>query len=248
MLRFVPIVVLALVAGFAAGRFTAPPPPSPPKCPDVAPVVKTVTKIEGASCEERLAFTTRMWEAERLIRVGVPAPFPPDLPAVYRPDGFEQAIRDTLAACPSVSLKLDHVDCSEFPCFAWFAQPNGAMNHGGDSLTGCAAWVERYGTGAMSQANSSLVSDDEGTLEYAMLGPHPPDMEWDDNASKRFDVRLEEGRQRLMDAWNARDPTELEAVEADLAFWKAREAEGSEAAARFVENLEARRKRLIEER
>ena len=243
-------ILLALVAlgiGFAVGRSTASPRVSKPApCPSVAPAVTTKTVIEGTSCEERLAFATKLWEAERVARLGTPVGFPAGLDPAFRPDGFESAVRDVLEECPDVNLTLDHVDCSEFPCFAWFAQPEGSGNQGERGITSCPGWVERFGRGATSNANDTLVSDDKGVLAYAMIGPHPREMDWDENLSKRFDARLEDGRDRLMDRWGAREATPLETLDADLAFWRKRADEGFEGAAPFIEDLEGRRQRLLE--
>jgi hypothetical protein len=239
-------VFVALALAFVAGRVTAPRPPVvAPRRAVAAPVITQKTTIEGSSCEERLAFATRLAEAERLARVGAPVPFPEDLPAAFRPDGFENAVRGALADCDT-TLVLDHVDCSEFPCWAWFSQPPGSMNHAGDNLTGCAAWTDRFGSAPQSSANGTLMSDERGPLEYALVGPHPEDMDWDDNASKRFHARMEDGRQQLMDAWGARDPTEEENLDADIAFWRTQLDKGLESAAGILDDLERKKKRQSE--
>lgn len=49
---------------------------------------------------------------------GTPQPWPAELPAAYRPEGFEATARSVADALPGT--KLASVDCSEYPCLAFF--------------------------------------------------------------------------------------------------------------------------------
>jgi hypothetical protein len=74
---------------------------------------------------EDLSGTVRRLSAENAIlrgqlagRVGVPTPWPPDLPALYRADGFEARSRALLAEVPGAELV--RWDCDEYPCVAYY--------------------------------------------------------------------------------------------------------------------------------
>jgi hypothetical protein len=178
-----------LLAGFGAGRLTAPRPP-PPEPPD-----------DLHACQAQLAVAVDILEAQERERVGVPLAFPEDLPPQYRPEQFEAEIRAALAGCPETGLELAHIECDEFPCMAFFSQPEGTSHHGVDRLRACDSWKTRF---ASSGQASSRFMTDQGVREYSVVSPSPA-MTPDKNANKRWQARLAQGTEELMLAWGGRD-------------------------------------------
>ncbi len=170
-----------------------------------------------ATCEQQLEFASGVISAQIEEKVGTPVPFPDDIPRQYTADGFEAAVRSALAQCDTVGLEIARIDCSEFPCMAYFSQPEGTYNHGAGALRECDGWRSHFNSGG--QSNAGFMTDN-GYVEYSMLSPYPISVDRDENASTRWSARLEEGRAWLMDEWNGRELTELEDVDRSLAFWR----------------------------
>jgi hypothetical protein len=220
----------AIIAAFLIGRWSAPSPaPASPSQPALSaerppqPIIERSPALPDTSCEEELAATKqRLALAEGIIdaqieaQTGTPVAFPEDLEPQYTPEGFEQAVREAMEDCPDIEVELAFTDCSEFPCMAYFSQPEGGYNHAIGKLRSCASWRERFDMGG--QANHSFMTD-AGKVEYSMASPRPPGWTGDDNDNTRWSFRLEQGRAQLMDMWGGREPTPLEEVEVDLAFW-----------------------------
>ena len=226
---------------FAVGRMSvAAPEPASPVAPAavVREVVRTAApSVDGpADCEQKLGAATALLAAVERERVGTPSPFPADLPPQYRPEGFEAAIRDALSECPESGLKLAHVDCDEFPCMAFFSQPAGSYNHAADSLRTCEGWKTRFHE--QGQANSRFMTDG-GLAEWSSLTPRPEGADFDENASKRWKLRLDQGEAALMDAWGGRELSPIEKVDEQIAFW--RELDNEE----MIAEAQAKRARLV---
>ncbi len=243
------LACLTLALGFAAGRWTEAPPPltdTPAATPPRSAAPGTVVEQESApvvassadalaACEKQLALVTSIMDAQVTERVGTPVSFPDDLPEPYTYAGFEPAVRNAVESCDS-SLELAHIDCSEFPCMAFFSQPRGSMNHAVGALRACHVWRQTFRDHG-GQANSRFMTD-EGLVEYSVAVPRPADSDFDDNASKRWHSRLEEGEAALMEVWGGRELTELEEIDESIKFWR---RAGNE---ERVRELEARRARV----
>ncbi len=130
------------VASFTIGRATAPTAPAPivratvPSVPAVGRSKATRPDDALQVCERRLALAEGVLRAKERAEIGDPVPFPDGVPPQYTPDGFASALNEALEACPGTGLALAHVDCSEFPCMAFFTQPRGRMNHRGRRPSG----------------------------------------------------------------------------------------------------------------
>jgi hypothetical protein len=221
---------LATAVAFLAGRWSAPvPEPSPPVRPPVepdSPVERTIERIEiqpDASCEEelealrqRLALAEGIIDAQIKAQTGTPEEFPEGLEPQYTPEGFENAVLEAMEGCPGIEVELAFTDCGEFPCMAFFSQPEGGYNHAIGKLRNCESWRNRFAPGG--QANHSFMTD-QGKVEYSMASPRPPGWTGDENSGTRWNYRLEQGRTQLMDMWGGREPTPLEEVESSLVFW-----------------------------
>ena len=234
-----------LAAAFAIGRATAPLPVIAPMVPRVAaaPLPTAPSDDSLKDCQKRLAFAQGVLEAKGQPPYEGPIPFPDELGPQFRAAGFEQAVNDVLRSCPDRGLRVANVDCSEYPCMAFFTQPEGSMNHVADELRNCDAWKKTFGlTGGT--ANASFMTDD-GVVEYSMLAANPYDPDddpppYDPNAGKRFMDRVEQGKQRLMAELGGREYTPLEQIDQQIAFFE-------KANDTTLADLEAQRAKIIAE-
>ena len=248
MNRGVTAIGSAAIAGvaFAIGRATAPVPGVgvAPIVPRVAATVPSAPSDDSLQdCQRRLAFAKGVLDAKEQHEYSGPVPFDDDLAPQFRPEGFEQAVSKVLRSCSDLELHLAHVDCSEFPCMAFFTQPEGSWNQAVDELRGCDAWQSTFGqTGGT--ANASFMTD-HGVVEYGMLAgdpydeknpPPPPDA----NAWKRFMDRVDQGKQQLMAQLGGRDFTPLEQIDQQIASFEV----GHDAA---LADLKAQRAKLVAE-
>jgi hypothetical protein len=235
------------VGAFALGRASAPVPPTL----NTQPLVRSARGVptepaldepddELRECQTRLALAQGVLEAQEHEKVGDPVPFPDDLPPQYRPDGFEDAVRRVLDACAATGLELGHVDCTEFPCIAFF-RPS-AVSYGQQirALGSCDGWqrvFERWSGGS-----NDLFMTDDGVMEYSYTAPTPDGVELDpQNEFKRFVLRGTAGAEQLMADVDGRELTELEQLDANIAM--VRQGGGSD---EMVLELEAQRERLLE--
>lgn len=249
--------VLALSLAFATGRWSVPTQErTSSSTTDAAErrVVERVTTLVDGSCERELAATkqglalaSEIIDAGMREHTGAPEVFPPDLLPQYTADGFEAAVLGAMEDCPDISVALVHVECSEFPCMAFFSQPLGTYNHALGALLSCAAWRNSFDSSG--SANASFMTEG-GPVEYSMAAPRPTGFDFDDNAQIRWKYRYDQGRAFLMDEWGGVDPTELDEVEQQLEFWH-NVAEGdperAESIGTILADLEAKRTRLITE-
>jgi hypothetical protein len=219
-------ICAAVACGFIAGILWANRSPNGPT-EQVTPSIRTVVERvpaqdmglcgeKLAECEQRLEFASNVIGKQMEERTGTPVPFPDDLPTQYTAEEFETAVREALAECKTPGLELAYVDCSEFPCMAFFSQPAKSYNHGVYELRECEGWSRRFESGG--GANSSFMTD-EGVAEYSMMSVSPRSTDRDENASTRWRVRLSEGEAALIDAWGGREFTEIEEVELSMEFW-----------------------------
>lgn len=106
------------------------PPPGRPGSPGSAPSPSASSADEGdlqkrvAELELQLAMARGQLSAIE----GTPQPWPADLPAAYRPEAFEATARAVAEAVPGT--KLASVDCSEYPCLAFFQAEKPAEDWG----------------------------------------------------------------------------------------------------------------------
>jgi hypothetical protein len=200
--------------------------------PDV-PLDPPVTE---AACQGRITLTTAMFTAHQLDVNGRPEPFPADLPDDYREAAITRLAHDTAAACPH--LALQRVDCTEFPCLALFVYRTGEP---GPSK--CQLWQDRYGT-SLTTTNDDLVGPDGSGITYAFIGPTVPAAAPEpqhrgvSNAAKRMHQRGNAAREQVIAATGAREQTDKELFDSQLAFWRERAREGQEGADDMVEMLE----------
>jgi hypothetical protein len=236
-----------LAAAFAIGRATAPVPVAKPMAP-IAPRDAAARLPDGSSddslqdCKRRLAFAQRVLEANEQPPYEGPVPFPDDLGPEFRPEGFDNAVNKVLQSCPDLELHLSHADCSEYPCMAFFTQPEGSWNQAVDELRACDAWQSTFGrTGGT--ANGSFMTD-HGVVEYGMLAGNPYDENdppaRDNNAWTRFMDRVDQGKQRLMTQLGGREYTPLEQIDQQIESLQT----GTEAA---LADLRAQRAKLVAE-
>ncbi len=233
---------VALVLGFLAGRWSS---PALPQAPVAAPVVADPPVRAAAppatlpDCQQQLALALGVLEAAEIERMGTPVPFPEDLAEELRPENFERNVRDAVAACPDADVRLARIDCEEYPCMAFFSQPNGGSNRAADDLRNCAAWQERFGTGG-GQASYAYMADD-GVHSYLVATPSALGEASDDNGGRRFVLRHEEGRAELLPEWDGRELTELEALDHLISLWR---ENATEEMMPYIEGLEKQRTQL----
>jgi hypothetical protein len=153
------------VVSFAIGRATRPTTPAR-VAERTKPVVyaREVPEPDPADdalreCETKLSLAEGILRAQEHEKLGDPVPFPADLPPQYRPEGFEHAIRAALAACDRLGdVELSHVDCSEFPCLAFFRPAPPSYGHQLDALWKCDALNDEFSSEA-GGGNNMLMTD-----------------------------------------------------------------------------------------
>lgn len=230
--------IVALLLGFLAGRWTTPPAPVAVVAAP-APVAAPEAPATQPDCQRQLALAMSVLDATERDRMGAPRPFPPDLPPAMRPENFEQAVREGLAACPDVEAELARVECSEFPCLAFLAQEVDMEYDAMTDLVECDGWTERFGRWAGKDVQEFVTAD--GPVEYGVLLPVPVGTKHDENAQKRSELRIADVRADLMAETGGREPTELEKLDLRIAALR---AEGDDE--RFAELLEALEKQRAE--
>jgi hypothetical protein len=201
--------------------------------------------VDLDACRAELEGARAFVDALERERHGVPVPFPPDLPAAFTPERFEETVRAALADCPEAGLTLHHVECAEYPCLAAFTQPDGRTNSGMDALRACAGWAGRFGDVA-GQGNAAFATD-AGPVEWSHVAPRPEGgPELDENGFGRWNLRIDAMEAELQDTLGGRPFTRLEAVDRGLAFWsQAAEADPGSGADLFVADLQRQREALL---
>jgi hypothetical protein len=193
-------------------------------------------------CEAKLAFASGILRAQEHEKIGDPVPFPDGLAPQYGPEGFEDAVSEAMRACPDSGLHLARVDCSEYPCMAFFTQPENSWNHAIEDLRSCAAWRDQFGKMG-GQANDSFMTDD-GVVEFSMASVSAEQElgeMGDQNSTTRWTNRLDQGKQALMAELDGRDFTPIEQIDEEIEFWQ---LVGHD---ELVPELQARRAKLVAE-
>ena len=235
------------VVAFAIGRGTAPPAPAP-AVPRAASMGSAPDQPAGdcpddalRACEKKLALAEAVFRAQEHEKVGDPVPFPDGLAPQYRPEGFEDAVRDTMRACPRPARRLARIDCNEFPCMAFFMHDQGADDQDGE-IPPCERWTELFGP--MGGMAGDQFMTESGLVELSMRSVAPIEAEpsFDPNNQLRWTKRLEEGKAQLIADAGGRELTEIEKIDQQIAFM--REYGGFE---EFLPALEARRAKLAAE-
>lgn len=216
-------ICIAMALGFLGGVLWGKKAPDDTPVPDPESGTKVVERTQSqegdfcterlADCEQRLEFASNVIDRQVEERTGTPVPFPEDIPPQYTGEGFETAVHEALAECGVDGLELALVDCSEFPCMAFFSQTTKSYNHAVGDLRSCEGWTKRFERGGT--ANSSFMTND-GVAEYSMASVYPRHTDSDENSSTRFRTRLAEGESALMELWGGREFTELEGIEMKL--------------------------------
>ena len=191
-------------------------------------------------CETKLALAEAVFRAQEHEKVGDPVPFPDGLAPQYRPDGFEDAVRDTMRACPRPARRLARIDCNEFPCMAFFVHDQGADDQNVE-IPPCDRWTELFGkVGGM--ASDQFITDN-GLVGFSMQSVAPIEVEpsFDANNQLRWTKRLEEGKAQLMAEVDGRELTELEQLDQQIEFMRQYGGED------LIPALEARRGKLAAE-
>ena len=161
--------------------------------------------------------------------VALASPFVDDLAPQYTPDGVAAVLADVAATCDLDEVDLQSLDCSGYPCIAWF-ETEGSLT----DLETCPAWKAAYRRRPKTEAKGVLMGEDETLRAYAGIGV------WAQRAAQVPDEavnealdRLTTGRAALMTAWNARELTDDEIA----AYWASAAASGDEAAAEWVRRM-----------
>lgn len=187
-----------------------------------------------------LAFVAGRWSSPAPPAAVAPAP-PPPRPVA----GAPPAVADATACERRLAAATALLELQErarvgtpvpFPCIAYFVRTDGAYPHAADALKRCDGWARRFD--AAFHVDARFMTDD-GPAEYAALSPFPDGTAFDDNADRRWKLRLELGEAELMDAWGGRELTELEILDEKIGFL--RDAGEDEA---VLAELEAKRAAL----
>jgi hypothetical protein len=232
---------------FAIGRATAPDAPVlsvERVAPRVAGYKRAPEETNDAleECERKLALAHRVLDAKERAENGTPVPFPADLPPQYRPEGFEDAVKDAMRTCPQPGRRLARVDCSEFPCMAFFVNDSTAKEPEPPDAAPCDRWNELFG-GWGGMATNEFMTD-AGVVSFMMRSVAPADDATvsDENSQLRWTKRLEDGKAQVIADANGRELTPLEQLDREIEV--VRDWDDSE---KIVPMLEARRAKLVAE-
>lgn len=97
-----------------------------------------------------------------------PLPFPSDAPVAFTPKGFQALVERSIREC-GLKMKLEAMDCSEYPCIAWMDSQQERI-----SMAECAPWTEAFGN-KTSVVGQTVKSADGGTRTLVGLMALPPD-------------------------------------------------------------------------
>ncbi len=113
-----------------------------------------------------------------------PVPFPSVTPPANTPAEFRPVVEALLAKC-APGVKVQEVECSEFPCIAWTSVDT-ALTPKLD-LLGCEEWKATFGEKLMVYGRRS----EDGSSQFAGLFSLPDDPEAIKNIQKRARLRLD---------------------------------------------------------
>lgn len=148
------------------------------------------------SLEEQLRFQRWMMESLSRNLEGEAMPWPEEMPAAFKPQGFAEAMREVAEDC-RLESEIISTDCSEPPCLVVARMPEGIDAY--DELVACPSWTERYGR-MISIATDSIDCPKDRTDRIVSIGPvwegwetYGPAVK--DNLSRRFARRWREIRE-----------------------------------------------------
>jgi hypothetical protein len=211
----------------------------------VKPDVGLETPATEPECRAQLDLAAAVATARQLEREGRPEPFTDDVPEKYREAAVTEVVKEVVEACPELGLTLRRVDCSEYPCMAWFVgEPDS------EEPWRCKPWVDAYGAGGATSSHTLIDADGQRFRTYG-LGPYDPErerspdpMEIDSSCMSNESARMTSRYQAEMDALasdlGARERTTVEQHEDELASLQRRAAAGDERAAQAFEVLKER--------
>lgn len=206
----------------------------------VGPDVPLEEPATEAECRAQIDLAAAIETTRQIEREGRPQPFTDDVPEKYRESAVTAVVRRVAEACPDLGLR--RVDCSEYPCMAWFVGGPDAKEP-----WRCEPWVDAYGSGGATSSSTMIDADGQRLRSYG-VGPYDPDrarepdpMDVDSacmsNETSRLTSRYQAEREALAAELGARELTTAEQREEQLAFWQQRADEGNEGAAQMIEMM-----------
>jgi hypothetical protein len=227
MVRLVVLVGLAAV-GFGAGRWLRA--NETEEVPAPTPEVELgaearVPELQGDPCDHVPLVEALLARTREEIE-GVPRPFPDD-PAL-QPTEFRRLLEVAQRACPEMAV--DHVDCDEYPCFAWVR--DACTETGGPPLGTWTSSIDNVTLGDGSPARWKtlwLASPDEG---IAGAPPHRS------NEGVRLETRNRRARDAIEAKTGARSMTEVERWTASV--------KGAEELLKVEQDLNPEMRRMVE--
>jgi hypothetical protein len=216
----------------------------------VKPAVELEEPATEPECRAQLDLAVAIATERQLEKEGMPQQFLADTLDEYREAAVAAVARKVVETCPELGLTLRRVDCSEYPCVAWFLG-GGDAGYPGD----CQAWKDAYGS-LNATASDTLIGPDGQRLQLRGIGPvephrvepKPTSAEEEERIasrrgehSRRLLTRRRNERDGVVDELGAREETEAERREDQrantLAFWQHQADEGDDSAAQMVETL-----------
>jgi hypothetical protein len=213
----------------------------------VKPDVELEEPATELECRAQLDLAVAVATQHQREKEGLPQPFLADTLDKYREAAVTEVARKVVETCPELGLTLRGVDCSEYPCVAWFLGGGDAGDPGD-----CQAWKDAYGS-LNATASDTLIGPDRQRLQLRGIGPvephrvepKPTPAELEEQVARRRGehslrllTRRRNERDGLVDELGAREETEAEKREDQLALWQRLADEGDESAAQMVEALE----------
>lgn len=98
----------------------------------------------------------------------LPLPFPANAPPAFTPKGFQALVERSIQEC-GLKMKLEAMDCSEYPCIAWTDSQQERIN-----MAECAPWAEAFGH-KTSVVVQNVIGADGGTRALVGLMAVPED-------------------------------------------------------------------------
>jgi negative regulator of sigma E activity len=182
-----PIALQAGETHTVGGRAQAPPVPTPRSAASTDPRVADLEReLDRAKLERALAV------GQLRRHEGVAQEWPENLPAIWKPEGYERFLRDRVATIPDAEIVA--IDCEEYPCVA-LVRSHSAAADWEDKLMPLHDDLEGAGFGdnlhVIGMGHDTELATDDGPVSVKLYGFAVAPGDGDDALMQRVKFRTE---------------------------------------------------------